>query len=183
MNLLDLFLLIWLAQYIIRGFLGGLVRMALELVGLLAALYVAGVFYDQLANLITPILLGSRNWAVFISFLVIYLMVYELFAYAIHWLDQTRGSRQGLPLAQGVRSAAGGLVERIGGGIVGLAKGNLVIGVVLAVLERFPLFGWLHDQIQTSVVAPQLMAFVFRLLRYLPSELHPLVFWHGILVA
>ena len=58
MNLLDLFLLIWLAQYVIRGFLGGLVRMALELVGLLVALYVDDSFYDQLANLITPILLG-----------------------------------------------------------------------------------------------------------------------------
>ncbi|MBK9233065.1 MAG: CvpA family protein [Anaerolineae bacterium] len=108
MNLLDLFILLWLAQYVIRGFLGGLVRLALELGGLLVALYVAGVFYDQLADLLTPVFLNSRNWAGLISFLILYLMVYELFAYAIRWLDQARGDGQRLPFAQGIRSIAGG---------------------------------------------------------------------------
>jgi uncharacterized membrane protein required for colicin V production len=183
MNLLDLFILLWLAQYIIRGFLGGFVRMALELVGLLVALYAAGVFYDQLADVLTPVLLNSRNWAVFISFLTLYLMVYELFAYAIRWLDQARESNQRLPFAQGIRTAAGGLVERIGGGIVGLAKGNLVIGVVMSILAHFPLFGWLQALIQTSLITPQLIAFAFRLLRYLPAELYPLALWRGLLPA
>jgi len=153
MNLLDLFILLWLAQYAIRGFLGGFVRMALELVGLLVALYVAGVFYDQLADVLTPVLLDSRNWAVFISFLILYLIVYELFAYAIRWLDQSGRNNQGLPFAQGSRTVSGGLVERIGGGIVGLAKGNLVIGVVMSILVHFPIFGWLHALIQSSLIA------------------------------
>lgn len=183
MNLLDLFILLWLAQYVIRGFLGGLVRLALELGGLLVALYVAGVFYDQLADLLTPVFLNSRNWAGLISFLILYLMVYELFAYAIRWLDQARGDGQRLPFAQGIRSIAGGLVERIGGGIVGLAKGNLVIGVVMAILAHFPIIGWLETSIQTSLLAPQLMAFAFRLLRYLPTEIYPLAWWRVFLPA
>ena len=34
--------------------------------------------------------------------------------------------------------------------------------------------------IQTSLIAPPLMALIFRLLRYLPAELYPLALWRGL---
>jgi len=171
MNLLDLALLIWLGYYLIRGVFGGLVRMSLELLGLLVGIYVASRFYEQLATLALPLFFGVRDLARIVSFLIIFGAVYQLFAYAIGWLDRTHWRTHPFPVVDTIRMGCGGVIERGGGLIAGLVKGNIVIGLWLTLLTLFPLADWLNQLLCTSLFARYMMRWAALVVANLPATM------------
>jgi uncharacterized membrane protein required for colicin V production len=171
MNLLDLFILISLLYYVIRGFFGGLIRMTLELLGLLVGVYVAAAFYRQLTNLIDPLFLGFHTLAAIVSYFIIYLAIYQLFAYAINWFDETQWKKHPSPFIERIRTSFGGLIEKGGGVLVGLIKGNIVIGIVILLLRVLPIFNWLGNLVQTSLFVKYVVNVASFLLPNLPAEL------------
>lgn len=170
MNLLDLVLLIWLLYYAIRGLMGGLVRMALELIGLLVGISTASAFYRQLTALTEPLFLGFHNLAALFSYYVIYTAIYELFAYAIRWFDKNQQENNPLPLIKKFRTAFNGMLEKGGGMVVGLLKGNIVVGVAVVLLAMFP-FDWLQDLMSTSIFVKYVVGLAKIVLPNLPIEL------------
>jgi uncharacterized membrane protein required for colicin V production len=145
--------------------------MALELIGLLAGVSVAAIFYRQLTALIEPLFFGLHNLAAIFSYLVIYVAIYELFAYAIKWLDETQWKNNPLPFIEKIRTTFGGLIERGGGLVAGLIKGNIVIGTVIILLTLFPLFGGLKNLMYSSRFVSYVVKIASTILPNLPAEL------------
>jgi membrane protein required for colicin V production len=124
MNLLDLFILIPLVWLCIRGFSKGLIIELATLIGMmlgiLAAYYLSGYARDFIREYFTI----GENTLKIISYTLIFLAVY-LVVYII-----------GKVIEKSVDLLAMGWLNKLLGGIFGLAKGVVVVCIILFIFEK-----------------------------------------------
>ncbi|MSQ31243.1 MAG: CvpA family protein [Dehalococcoidia bacterium] len=148
MNWVDLLIVGILAWTTLRAFSNGLIREAIGLLSLIAGVLLTGMYYDDL----------SAN----IEFLVPDANARRLAAFAAIFLGVAIA---GQVLALVMRSVAAmlmlGPIDRIGGALLGLAKGVLLVEVALVAVAVFPAHTAVARAVAESKAAP-----VF--LRYLP---------------
>ena len=142
MNQLDALLLILLVPFALRGYWRGFCREGLGLVGLFAGAFAAAAFGPGLAATFVAHDIGWPVVALPLAYLVIFTLV---------WMA---ASVLGAVADRIVRALLLGGVNRIGGAVLGSAKGATVLGFLLLLAARTP---WMADIIATSRLGRPLM--------------------------
>jgi len=123
MNWVDIAIIICLGISIISGFMQGLIRTVLSIVGLIAGIILASRFYVQLGNVMTFI--SNKNVAHIVAFILILLVVMGIAAIIAAILRKL------------IRAIMLGWVDRLGGAVIGLILGALTISALLAIIMKY----------------------------------------------
>lgn len=157
MNWLDLLIVAILAWTTFRAFSAGLIREVVALLSLVAGVMLAGAFYDNLATNL--------------EFLITDDTTRRLAAFGAIFIGTVVA---GAVLGALLRTAASmlllGSVDRIGGAIFGLAKGLLLVEVLLIAISVFPAQTSVAQAIEESKIAPVLLQFAPVINFGLPEE-------------
>ena len=122
MNWLDIILIVALALSVLSGLFSGLIRVLFSLIGVIVGLLLAGVYTDSLADKLTFM---DSNGAHILAFLIIFLgtiIVATIIGALISMLFKNT------PL---------GVLDKIGGAILGLLVGAIFIGAILAIYLKY----------------------------------------------
>ena len=125
MNYLDIIIGIILILFAIGGLRNGLIREAFSLVAFAVGIYGAIKLSDLVGNWLGKIINVSPDWMAVISFIIVFIIL----ALIINWLG-------GL-IANLIESLHLGFFDKLGGIIFGIAKGFLLIGIAILLLDFF----------------------------------------------
>jgi membrane protein required for colicin V production len=152
MNWVDIVIIIYLCLSVIAGFMEGLIRTILSIIGLIVGILLAAHFYKQLGNILTFI--SNKDWANIVAFVIILVVVMAIAALIALIL---RSIIKGIML---------GWIDRLGGAFFGLILGALSISAFLAIIVKYT---------NTSVITDSKLAGFFLdkfpvVLKLLPSD-------------
>ena len=142
MNQLDALLLILLIPFALRGYWRGFCREGLGLVGVFAGAFAAAAFGPELAATLVAHEIGWPSVALPLAYLVIFTAVWMAAAVLGAVADRI------------ARALLLGGVNRVGGAILGSAKGATVLGFALLLAARAP---WMAATIEASRLGRPLM--------------------------
>jgi membrane protein required for colicin V production len=156
MNGLDYLILVIIALGAIHGSSRGILRIASSLIALVAAVYLASLYYHQAGAYLTRAFSVRPGTGAALGYVAIFLAVMVVVAWG------------GDKLAQLIRAVHMSWVDRLGGAVVGAALGALVAGLVVVVLTVMlrvdaPL-------VRQSKLAPSLREFSQYLAGFVPDE-------------
>ena len=124
MNYLDLIIIIPVVLLFIRGISKGFIFELVSLIGLvlgiLAAYYFAGYVQDFLKDYFSVKEQTLRIIAYVVIFLVVYLIIYLI----------------GKTIEKSIDMMAMGWLNKLLGAIIGLAKGIVLVGIILFIIEK-----------------------------------------------
>ena len=127
MNYLDIIIAILLILFAIGGYRNGIIREAFSLVAFAIGIYGAIKLSDIVGKWLGNIINVSPDWMSVISFIIVFIAL----AFVITWL--------GGMVANLIESLNLGFVDKIGGAVFGVAKGFLLVGVCILLLDFFGL--------------------------------------------
>ena len=134
MNYLDIIIAIILILFAIGGLRNGIIREAFSLVAFLGGIYGAFKLSDYVGKWLGEIIDVSPEWMSVISFIIVFIAL----ALLINWLGNW--------LAQLVESISLGFIDKIGGIVFGIAKGFLLVGVLILLLDFFGIKDVLNEE-------------------------------------
>ena len=138
MNYLDIIIAIILIIFALGGWRNGIIREAFSLIAFLGGIYGAFRLSDYVGNWLSNLINISPEWMSVISFIVVFIVL----AIIINWLG-------GL-LARLIESLNLGFIDKIGGFVFGVAKGFLLIGVLILILDFFGIKDVLNEETRES---------------------------------
>lgn len=143
-NFLDLALLVLLAFFFVRALVRGFVREAMGLVGVVVAVVVSALTYEDLGRFLTRVSGTGGEWWPAVAFGGVVILVFAAFLYL------------GAALSRLVLSGPLSGFDRMLGGAFGLAKGILVAYLVVNLLLLFmPLQA--PASLKSSMMAPYIV--------------------------
>ena len=163
MNILDIILIILLFLFFLTGFWRGLIKSLGIFVGLIIGVFIAGVFYTDLANWIAQYLPWSGKVLNVIAYIVIFIVTAKLVDIIFYLLDKTFKFFAIIPFLK--------TINRLAGGVFGLLQGVVFVGLALFIYSKYAFWGVLDNQIIESQIAPMLIFLVKFLLLLLPDNL------------
>jgi membrane protein required for colicin V production len=125
MNWLDIAILAVIALLVIRGVMKGFIISFASLVALALGIYAAVHFSNYIEGILVENLSPSRTWLPILSFSITFLAVVILVMIIAKALEKI------------VNLAGMGIINHIFGGIFGLAKGILLVSVLLFITVSF----------------------------------------------
>ncbi|MBE0596276.1 MAG: CvpA family protein [Desulfuromonadales bacterium] len=142
MNFFDLAILILLAAFLIKGLWRGLLRELCSLAGLVCGAVLAFRFHPPLAEWLAQTLgLPLRFWTVAV-FLLLFLVTVVFFALLGHLLSRF------------IKLIFLGGLNRVAGGVFGLAQGVVLLALVLFAVARTPLPASMESPWRDSQLSP-----------------------------
>jgi membrane protein required for colicin V production len=142
MNWFDIAILTVLAIFLLKGVLRGLLKELCSLVGLVAGLYLALRFSTALAAEMSLAFHLPQRLCSVVSFSILFLATFAFFAVL------------GYLLSRFVKLVFLGGLNRVAGGLFGLAEGGLLLAVALFVLSLSPLPQSVRPAFSRSRLAP-----------------------------
>lgn len=125
MNYLDIIIGIILIIFALGGLKNGIIREAFSLLAFIAGIYGAMKLSDYVGKWLGEIINVDPEWMSVISFIIVFIAL----ALLINWLG-------GL-LSDFVASLSLGFFDKLGGFVFGIAKGFLLVGVLILLLDFF----------------------------------------------
>jgi len=138
---IDVFAVIFLAFFIFNGAQRGLIRTLFDIFAVLLALFAAAQIYTLLTTTIMPFLRTQQNVGYVVTFAVLWIALFLA-------LDLLGGALQKF-----VKVSFIGIVESLGGAVLGLIKGILIIGIFIQLANIFPLPYEAYKGLKNSVAA------------------------------
>lgn len=125
MNYLDIIIGIILLLFALAGLKNGIIREAFALVAFIGGVYGAVELADVVGEKLSVLINVSQEWMSVISFIIVFILL----ALAINLI--------GKGVSKLVESLHLGFFDKIGGFVFGVAKGLLIVGVVIIILDFF----------------------------------------------
>ena len=125
MNYLDIIIGIILIIFALGGLRNGVIREAFSLIAFIGGIYGAILLSDLVGTWLGKIINVSPEWMSVISFIIVFVGL----ALLINWL--------GGIIANLVENLSLGFIDKIGGIVFGIAKGFLLVGVMILLLDFF----------------------------------------------
>jgi len=141
---ISLFVVFVLLVSVFAGLKEGAVRQFFNLVALLIAIYIAGLFYHLIAGLLS--FLPGENWENFIAFFIAFAIV----SVVIHLAFL-------LPRRLIQKIWKRGLLYRLLGGALNAVNASIGLVVFALILFAFPIFDWLARWVAGSSVMSSLV--------------------------
>ena len=134
MNYLDIIIGIILILFAIGGLRNGIIREAFSLLAFVLGIYGAMKLSDYVGKWLGEIINVSPDWMSVISFIIVFIAL----ALLINWL--------GNMLASFIESLNLGFIDKLGGAVFGVAKGFLLVGVAILLLDFFGIKDVLNEE-------------------------------------
>ncbi|MBU4332003.1 CvpA family protein [Patescibacteria group bacterium] len=163
MNILDIILLVLLFLFFLTGFWRGLIKTVGGFVGLVLGIFIAGVFYEDLAGWVTQYIPWSEKVLTVVVFILIFVITARLIDFIFCLLDRIFKFFTIIPFLK--------TINRLAGGVFGLLQGVVFLGLCLFVYSKFAFWSLLDGQLLESQIAPALIFLVKFLLLLLPDAL------------
>lgn len=157
MNWVDIVIIVVVGTSIVFGVKRGLIKEILTLVALIAGIIIATRSYDEGAKIMAHFV-NNTNLAHLLSFVVIFTLVCVFFFLC------------GIVLKKLIRIAKLTAVDRMGGLVFGFIRGGIAVGVALAFVIKYPIFGT-GELVKDAVLAPFFIHFIESLWKLVPPEL------------
>lgn len=125
MNYLDIIIGIILLLFALAGLKNGIIREAFALVAFIGGVYGAVKLSDYVGGKLSTLINVSQEWMSVISFIIVFILL----ALTINLI--------GKGVSKLAESLSLGFFDKIGGFMFGVAKGLLIVGVVIIVLDFF----------------------------------------------
>ncbi len=154
MNWLDIALLVILGIAALWGLRKGLIGVVIPLVGLVVGIFLAGIFYNSIAEGIFNSEAAIAKVAGFLIVLVAVMVVASLVSKVLTGM---------------LSMVMLGWANRLAGGALGLVLSGVLLGVVLALIASFPI-GGLDSAVRDSALAALLVERSPLVLSLLPEE-------------
>jgi len=145
---------------IFRSGWGEMTKTVLPLAGIILGLALAGLFYSSFADWLSS-WLESRNQASVVAFLIIFILVMVASIELFFVMSSITGKPSKLPYM--------GLVDRIGGVVLGLAIGGIIAGAILTLIAKYSSPG-MEDILRDSGLAAFFLDHFPFILQFLPDE-------------
>jgi membrane protein required for colicin V production len=157
MNGLDFLILVIGGLSLVYGLFRGALRMVTSVVSLLAAVYVASLYYETVGNLAQRILGLNPTVAAAIGFAVVFAAVFIAIEVA------------GGLVARLARTIHLGVVDRLAGGVLGFAIGMTVAGlIVMGLAAALPSDAAI---LRDSELAPDVLGYTEKVINILPEKI------------
>jgi membrane protein required for colicin V production len=153
-------LIVLLAGFVLFGLWFGFVHTLGALAGTIVGAYLAGQFYEPVANVLAGLLHLDLNLMRVVAFLVLFVIINRLIGLLFYVIERAFKIVSIIPFLS--------TIDHLLGAVLGLFEGVIVLGLTLVVAEKFPI-GTLPAMIQTSTAAAWLMATASILLPLLPA--------------
>ena len=156
MNWLDIIVVATIAWFIFSAFWAGVIREIVAIVGVALGIVLAGLFYQDLADDV-KLVIDVDNAPPIIAFLLIF------------GACALAGQLAAMVLKQTAALLMLGTFDHLLGAVFGLAKGIVVVEILMIVFVTFPALG-LTETIDESMFGPIFLNGIPFLLKVLPSE-------------
>ncbi len=157
MNQLDLAILAVIALGAIYGLLRGVLRMASSIVALAAGIYLASIYYPQVAAFAQTLFGLGATASATLGYIVVFLLVFVVVA------------GLGEAISRILQIARLGWIDRVCGAAAGVAVGGALMGLFLMILTAMlPVDAAL---LRESKLAPAVLSYAETLIAYIPEEL------------
>jgi uncharacterized membrane protein required for colicin V production len=154
LTILDLILILALFGFVAMGFAMGLIQTVGAVVGVFAGAWLASLFYEGFASVLTPILLGHAGLAKVVSFILIFTIANRLVGLLFYILGKVFNLLAIIPFLK--------TFNRLFGAIFGLIEGVLVLGFTLTFILNLAISPWFDSAMAGSEIAKLLvMAVIF----------------------
>jgi len=130
MTIVDITLLVALGGFVLAGLWFGIIHMIGSVVGLILGAFVAGRFYGQAADLLTPLTGGNVNLAKLIGFFLLFILVTRLVGLVFHLVEKVFKLVAIIPLLK--------TFNRLLGAAFGLIEGTFALGLIVYFAGKFP---------------------------------------------
>ncbi|MFV0421422.1 CvpA family protein [Oleidesulfovibrio sp.] len=153
MSILDVIFALIGGFFLIRGLFRGLMIEVAAVAGLVGGFFLANAYYTEAVPYVGRFV--SAGWSEIVSYVLIFLGVMVLCTLVAVGLRKV------------LEATGGGLLDSIGGGVVGFAKGLIICLVIFAVLTKF-----VPDMqfVQESKIAPYLARTADMVEQYIPEN-------------
>src|SRR3989338_2863358 len=142
-GILDAALIFLVAGFTVYGFWQGIIKMAGELIGYVAGIYIAGHYFIPFYEWTHSLYLGYENIGRLASFLLLLLIVRKLVVLAVLIIDRFFDIISIIPFF--------GLVNRLAGAVFGFVTVGVVLGVLIYFASRYSI-GFGFDKIDRKSV-------------------------------
>ncbi len=142
MSFIDIIILVILALFIWKGIKLGLIEAIGGIIGLFVGIYLAGLYYDEAAEMLEDLLFSSQVLATILGFLLVFILVNRGVALIFWIIDKIFHI---IAIIPGLKS-----LNHLLGGVFGLLEGIIFIGIIIYVLSFFPLTESLSASVQKS---------------------------------
>lgn len=153
-DIFDLVVILFLVFYAIRGFFKGFVVEAASLVSFIAGIWAAYTYYPRVAAYLT--IISQPAWRTLAACVILFMGTIILVSLAARVLHKI------------ISFSFVGWADRIAGFCLGLAKGILIVGLIMYVLQKF-----FADApfMRNSRVLPYFDTLLDQLRAYLPDDM------------
>ncbi|HLC63968.1 MAG TPA: CvpA family protein [Patescibacteria group bacterium] len=146
MGTVDIIILIIIALFVIKGIKLGLIEAVGGIIGLFVGAYMAGLYYDEVADMLINLLFGSQILANVLGFLLVFIIVNRVIALLFWIIDKVFHVIAIIPFLK--------TFNRLLGGLFGLIEGLIFVGIVVFFLSLIPFTGGLQEAVAKSRFAP-----------------------------
>ena len=146
MGTVDIIILIIIALFVIKGIKLGLIEAVGGIIGLFVGAYMAGLYYDEAADMLINLLFGSQILANVLGFLLVFIIVNRVIALLFWIIDKVFHVIAIIPFLK--------TFNRLLGGLFGLIEGLIFVGIVVFFLSLIPFTGGLQEAVAKSRFAP-----------------------------
>ena len=161
MGLFDIILLIIIAGFGLFGLWFGFIHTMGSLVGTVVGAFVASRYYGSAADVLVNITGWSENVSRVLMFILVFLVINRFVGFLFWTLEKTLRIAVRLPFIQSI--------NRILGLVLGVFEGLVTIGLILYVMEVFPISDNISFMMAHSLVAPIALGISEILLPLLPE--------------
>lgn len=167
MIIFDVVLLILLAGFVFYGLFFGLIRTFGSVVGVIAGVILAGVFYQKVFGWLDKIFPGHDMIGRVITYIVLFLLIQRLVSFGFMLLDKAFDFISIIPFLK--------TINRLAGAVFGLLLGGLILGFVFYAVKDYPIISdMLKPTISKSKVAPPLISFIDTIKPIMPGVFNSL---------
>lgn len=160
-TLVDVILIIIVVGFVMLGFFMGLIAAIGALVGIIVGTWAASSYFLQVADFISPYILGHNGIAKTIAFMAIFFIVNRLSSLVFWLINKGFGLVSIIPFLKSI--------NRIGGAILGLFEGIIITGIAVFVMVKFiDSVPWLIQELNQSKIAHLLVLVTQFLSNFIP---------------
>ena len=151
MTPLDIGLIIILFFFVATGFRYGLIITFGTLVGLIAGVYVGGMYFERVGAFLLDIFAGNENLAKVVAFVLIFLLTARIVGLVFWAINKAFKIISVIPFLSSF--------NRLGGALFGFLEGAIFLGVALMFVDKYPFSDSIIPAVQASEVAQWLLGY------------------------
>ncbi len=138
-NWIDVIAVIAVAAFVFYGIQRGVMKSFLDILAVLLAIFCSGQLYRTLSASIMPFLKVQDTAVYAVTFIIFWVIAFAVLELFVGYLMKL------------VRLSFIGIVESLGGALLGLMQGILVVGIAIQICLMLPLSSGVKDIFATSV--------------------------------